>query len=189
MNYVILFDLDGVIADWSHRLPYIQLNKLDADTPIDLSPANDPKPYADWDAFYAAMPDDPIIEAGATLYNLLATQCLVLGHAIREKQIEADTPFIDLISCRPEKMRQVTLDWLNKNELIMPRNLHLRADNDDRPHWRIKLDMYEQFYEGRETVLVVFEDNAETIAAFRGMGITCYQVCDGIEPSRIITRH
>ena len=167
MSHVVLFDLDGVIADWSHRLP------LGVGT----------------DEFYAAMPNDAPIEAGCTIFNYLVMHCAMVNNEIVAKNIGMEMTFVDIISCRPNKMRQTTVDWLSANDLFMPRNLHLRADNDDRPHWRIKLDMYEQFYKGRENVLVLFEDNAETIAAFRGEGVCCYQVCDGIEPSRIITRH
>jgi FMN phosphatase YigB (HAD superfamily) len=47
-NYIILFDIDGVLADWSHRL---HLEKGS-------------------DEFYAAMQDDPILPS-TVIYNLM----------------------------------------------------------------------------------------------------------------------
>lgn len=167
MTHVVLFDLDGVIADWSHRLP------LGIGT----------------DEFYAAMPNDAPIEAGSTIFNYLVMHCAMVNNEIMVKNIGMDMMFVDILSCRPEKMRQTTVDWLSANDLFMPRNLHLRADNDDRPHWRIKLDMYEQFYKGKESVLVLFEDNAETIEVFRREGITCYQAQAGKQESKILLVH
>ena len=160
-SYVFLWDIDMVLADWSHRLPHIQ------------------KEPQDWPAFYEAMPNDPVIPAGAVLLNLLITQCQILGHAVVGGNVlGAEIPFIDVITCRPERMRQTTMEWFVKNELLAPRTMHMRADLDTRPHHVIKMEMYEKFYKGKEEILVVFEDSPETIKAFRNEGITVYQVCE-----------
>ena len=157
--YAFLFDLDGVIADWRPRLKH--------------------RDAGDWDTFYKEMPYDEVLPAGAVTYNLMATQCRILGHAIREKGLDADAPMVDIVTCRPEKMRAVTITWLASNGLIMPRNLHMRPDDDERPHHEIKLDMYRQFYEGKEAVMALFEDNLDIIQAFEAIGITCVHMREG----------
>lgn len=174
-SYVLLFDIDGCIADWSHRLHHIEITKIEGNQPIDIRPIMDPKPYADWDAFYAAMPDDPVLP-GATIWNLLANQAAMIQKAVIAKALNIEYPVCDILTCRPEKMRAVTVDWLERNGLMLPRALHMRADDDNRPHHEIKLEMYRQHYAGKEEVLAFYDDNADTIAAFKALGITCYHV-------------
>ncbi len=160
-SYVFLVDLDGVMADWSHRLPLIHQEQ------------------PDWEAFYAAMPADPVIPAGCVLFNFLVTQSQIIGHAIAAGNVHgAEVPFVDVVTCRPERTRQVTMEWFTANGLLAPRHMHMREDMDTRPHHIIKLDMYRQHYDGKEEVLVLFEDNTDTIKAFRDIGITVYQVCE-----------
>jgi hypothetical protein len=160
-GYALLFDLDMVLADWSHRLPLIQQEPPDRE------------------AFYAAMPADPPIPAGVVLYNMLITQAQIIGHAIQAGNVQgAEVPFVDVLTCRPERTREVTMQWFVDNGLLAPRAMHMREDLDVRPHHLIKLDMYRKHYDGKEEVLVLFEDNADTIKAFRDIGITVYQVCE-----------
>lgn len=176
-SYVFLFDLDMVLADWTHRLPLIHITKIDGDTPMDISPANDPKPIADWDGFYAAMPRDPVIPAGCVLYNFLVTQAQIVGHAVEAagKELQgAEVPYVDVITCRPERTRQVTMEWFVANGLLAPRRMHMREDLDVRPHHEIKMEMYQKYYAGKEEVLCLWDDNEDTIRAFRSIGVTVY---------------
>ena len=160
-SYVFLIDLDGVLADWSHRLPLIQQEPEDRE------------------AFYAAMANDPVIPAGCVLFNMLVTQAQIIGHAISAGNVTgAEVPFVDIITCRPERTRDTTMVWFEANGLLAPRRMHMREDLDTRPHSVIKMEMYEKYYKGKEEVLVLFEDNADTIKAFRDIGITVYQVCE-----------
>lgn len=154
-SYVILWDIDGCIADWSHRLPLIQ-------PPIGM--------VADWHSFYEAMPHDRTLP-GAVIWNLLANQAAMIQKAVAEKALDMDYPVLDVLTCRPNKMRAVTVDWFERNGLMLPRAMHMRADDDNRPHHVIKTEIYREHYEGKEDVLCVVDDNAETIAAFRALGI------------------
>lgn len=157
--YAIAFDLDGVIADWSHRLPLIQ-------------PTNGM--VSDWHSFYEAMPDDPTLP-GAVVYNLLANQSAMIQQAVIAKALNIDIPCVDVLTCRPEKMRAVTLEWFERNGLMLPRAMHMRADDDDRPHAEIKVEMWRQHYESDE-LLGIFEDNAAAIAAFKELGVATFHV-------------
>ena len=163
-SYCILWDLDGCIADWSHRLHYINNGETFPQ-----------QKRENIDAFYAAMPDDPVMP-GAAIWNLLANQAAMIQKAVIAKALNVDYPVCDILTCRPEKMRAVTLDWFERNGLMLPRALHMRADDDNRPHHEIKLEMYRQHYAGKEEVLAFYDDNADTIAAFKALGITCYHV-------------
>lgn len=157
-SYSFVFDLDGVLADWTHRLMY------------------------DGEKFYEEMLNDPAIPAGAVLFNMLVTQAQIIGHAIqhgKEVGVElqsAEVPFVDIWTCRPERTRLITQEWLGHAGLLMPRRILMRDDLDVRPHHRIKMEWYRNFYESKgEQVFLIFEDNADTIKAFRDEGITVYQ--------------
>ena len=177
--YALIFDIDGCIADWSHRLHYIRDFEVKGMRALGGLQVNQdrwyPLPNPDLDAFYAAMPDDPVLP-GAVIYNLLVNQSRYLHRQVSLGKVSAEWPAVDVISCRPEKTRAVTVEWFERNGLLQPRAMHMRADDDDRPHAEIKLEIYKEFYLGREEVVALFDDNAETIAAFREVGVPCYQV-------------
>lgn len=161
--YVFLFDIDMVLADWRPGRKFV-----DCDKP-------------DWPAYYQTLPDFPVIPAGAVLFNFLVTQSQIIGHAIQAGKGDlpegAEIPYVDVITCRPERTREATMNWFVANALLAPRQMHMREDMDGRPHHLIKLDMYRKHYEGKEEALILFEDNADTIRAFRDIGVTVYQTC------------
>lgn len=166
--YAFLFDIDGVLADCSKSIHHYNAGNIQE--------------------FHKEMAMFPIIHAGVVLYNFLVTQAQIIGHAITHGNIEgAEVPFVDLITARPERMRQTTMEWFESNGLLAPRNLHMRADDDFRDPSTIKLEIYHKHYFAKEEVLMLFEDNAETIRAFRDLGITCYQTLG--EASGIIRLH
>ena len=154
-GYAILWDLDQCIADWSHRLPL--------------------REAGNWTDFYAEIPNDPTLP-GAVLWNLLANQARMLEQAVIQKALNIDYPVLDVLTCRPERMREATVKWFEDNGLLQPRVMHMRRDDDIRPPQEIKVEMWRKHYEGVEEVLALFEDNADTIEAFREIGITCYHV-------------
>ena len=158
-SYVILFDVDSVLSDWNHRRHHY-------DDPATHELGNE------------LLPNDDPIPAGVVLYNMLLTQAQIISHAIVHANMkDAEIPYVDVITCRPERMRQATMEWFVKNGLLAPRSLHMRDDLDTRPHAEIKWEMYETYYKGKEECLVLFEDNPETTQYFRERGVTVYQVC------------
>jgi len=154
-SYSFIFDLDGVLSDWRHRL------------------------MLQGEHFHDAMISDPGIPAGVVLFNMLVTQAQIIGHAIQMGKVEgAEVPFVDIMTCRPERMRITTMQWMANTGLLSPRRLLMREDLDVRAHHIIKMEMYREYYRDKEEVLILFEDNADTIKAFRNEGITVYQVCE-----------
>jgi phosphoglycolate phosphatase-like HAD superfamily hydrolase len=130
---VVVFDIDGVLADVSHRLHYVRQR---------------PK---DWDAFFAAAGDDAVLEPGRE----------------RARQAAAEHALVYL-SGRPERLRQVTEDWLARHELP-PGLLLLRPDRDRRPVRLLKLQLVRRLARGADVVLVV-DDDPEVCAALRSSG-------------------
>lgn len=161
-SYVILFDLDGTLADCTHRIHLVKSND-----------------HPDWERFWDECSKDQPIAAGAVIYNLLCTQAMILGRQIKEGGIDADIPFVDIMTGRPEKLRGETIAWLTYSGLLMPRALHMRPDGDHRPDSVLKIELYERLYKDKETVLAVFEDRERCVKAWRTTGIPCFQVAEG----------
>jgi len=73
MRPLAVFDVDGVVADVRHRLPYVQRR---------------PK---DWKAFFAAAPLDPPLEQGVALARESAKDCEVVYVTGRPERCRRDT--------------------------------------------------------------------------------------------------
>ena len=96
-----IFDIDGTLADCSHRLPHIV--------------RTDGKPK-DWDAFFAGMRDDPPIKAIVTL----ARACIRGGWIL---------PIY--VTGRGDEHRAVTEQWLLANRLSGPLYMRKVGDRRD----------------------------------------------------------
>jgi hypothetical protein len=161
MNYAIIFDLEGTLADHSQRQHHLTGDD------------------SGWDAYWQDLGQDEPLAAGATIYNLLVTQCLQLGRMIHAGKAEADYPFVDILTGRPERYRPQTIEWMTTHGLLMPRKIHMRPDTDHRPDTIFKIDLYERVYKDKEMVLCVFEDRERVVKAWREAGVACFQVADG----------
>lgn len=130
---LVVFDIDGVLADASHRQHYV---------------AARPK---DWDAFFAAVGDDPVIEAGR--------QRLLAAAAEHE---------VILVSGRPESTRAATTAWLARHGLGDP-PLVLRADGDYRPAPVVKAGLLASLGR-RDDIMCVVDDDASVVKALAALG-------------------
>jgi hypothetical protein len=128
-------DIDGVLADPTHRLRFV-----------------DQRPK-DWDAFFAAAPDDPPLAEG-----LAVVRRLVDDHAIV------------YLTGRPERCRADTLAWLDRHGLP-PGRLVMRRPGDRRPARVAKLDLLRRLAADRP-VDVLVDDDAEVCAAAERAGFT-----------------
>ena len=70
---MVVFDIDGVVADARHRLHLVR---------------STPKQY---DEFYARVKDDPVLEAGVALYQSLSIQNEIMYLTGRRRSTETDT--------------------------------------------------------------------------------------------------
>lgn len=126
-------DIDGVLADVRHRLKHVRSR---------------PK---DWDAFFAAAPDDPVLEKGLETVHKLAEVCEVV-----------------YLSGRPEHCRQNTLDWFEKHG-VPPGQLLLRRRGDYRPARIMKVETLDRLSE-RAPVSVLVDDDPLVCRAAREAG-------------------
>jgi len=130
-----VLDIDGVLADVRHRLAHVQRR---------------PK---DWDAFFAAAPDDTPLPEGLDR----ATELAARGGII-------------YLTGRPERCRLDTETWLAAHGF--PRStLLMRPDTDRRPARMFKLDEVRRLA-ASGTIDVVVDDDALVVDTLAAAGFT-----------------
>lgn len=153
----IIFDMDGTLADVSHRMHLLDGSK-------------------DWDAFHGAMSDDAPVEAIAELARLMGKAAAAgLG-------IDA----VLVVTARHDDPRyaQMTREWLELHDIPCDR-LYMRRDGDMRRDHIVKSEILQQILDdGYEPVLAV-DDRPEVVAMWREHGITTLQ-CAPDEPGKSV---
>lgn len=125
-----VFDLDNTLADTAHRQHFLERRPRD------------------WDAFFAAAPQDPPLPEGVALALESARECEVV-----------------YLTGRPERCRRDTLDWLAAHGLPEGR-VYMRRDagpegggrGDRRPARFTKLDVLRRLARTREIRVLVDDD-------------------------------
>jgi hypothetical protein len=119
---VAVFDVDNTLAGTAHRQRFLET-----------------KPR-DWDAFFAAAPQDPPLAEGIALALRSAEECEVV-----------------YLTGRPARCRRDTLDWLAAHGLPQGR-VYMRSDGDRRPARVTKLEILRQLARGGEVRVLVDDD-------------------------------
>ncbi len=117
-----VLDIDGVLADVRHRLRFVQSR---------------PK---DWDAFFAAAPDDTPLPRGL----LRATEL-------------AERGAVTYLTGRPERCRADTETWLHAHGFPKARVV-MRPDHDRRPARQFKLEQVGLLAAATTVDLIVDDD-------------------------------
>ncbi|WP_328492519.1 hypothetical protein OHS59_07015 [Streptomyces sp. NBC_00414] len=117
-----VFDLDGTLADTGHRQRFLEGRPRD------------------WDAFFAAAPDDPPLAEGVALALEHARECEVL-----------------YLTGRPERCRKDTEAWIAAQGLPEGR-IRMRRNDDRRPARRTKLQILRELDRSREIRVLVDDD-------------------------------
>jgi len=117
-----VFDLDGTLADTAHRQRFLER------TP------------RDWEAFFAAAPEDPPLAEGVAMALSSAEECEVV-----------------YLTGRPERCRRATEDWLTEHGLPAGR-IWMRRNDDRRPARRTKLEVLRRLARDREIRVLVDDD-------------------------------
>ncbi|WP_216590090.1 LNS2 domain-containing protein [Streptomyces brasiliscabiei] len=117
-----VFDLDNTLADTAHRQRFLEGARRD------------------WDAFFAAAPQDPPLAEGVALARESAEECEVV-----------------YLTGRPERCRRDTVDWLAAHGLPEGR-IWMRRNNDRRPARRTKLEILRELSRTREIRVLVDDD-------------------------------
>ena len=155
MSKVILVDLDGTIADCSHRLHHIE---------------KDPK---DWESFFAKCGEDKPIESTIELLE---------NTVLHERNLYIDNDLaisVVFLTGRPERILTKTVKWImGHTPFIIGKRCHLlvRPDGDHRPAEVVKLEQVAKAGIKPEDILCVFDDDEKVCQAWKELGVTVYKV-------------
>ena len=145
---IVIFDIDGTLADIRHRLHHIKDGGRN------------------WDGFFEAAVDDKPIKQMIELLKSLMDYRVIL------------------VSGRPERIRKLTGDWLEKHQMTMGdydyEDLYMRPDGDHRPDYVLKkeiLGKIREDYPGEE-VLFVVDDRPSVVKMWREEGLICLQCAE-----------
>jgi FMN phosphatase YigB (HAD superfamily) len=153
MKYII-FDIDGTLADNSHRQHYLDGREKD------------------WDGFFSQMHLDCIVEAVRVVHDSLTS-------TDAKRPIYWPPKWkVVYVTGRYERYRKATATWLNRNLGYSgaPDALFMRADGDSRPDWIIKKEIMYREFGGPANVLMAFDDRKQVIDMWRHHGITVFDV-------------
>ena len=157
---VIVCDIDGTLAEVTHRLPFLYNNYKEG---------SKMKADRDWDAFFSHCYADPLIES--TKEKLLA--------ATEEYNVPREQ--VIFVTARPEKTRVMTEDWLDRHLPEFPANfIIMRPDNDRRPDTNVKEEIYHRFLKNKN-VIKIFDDRPAVIQMWHKYNLNVVDVGDGIE--------
>lgn len=149
MKNIILCDIDGTVADLSHRLHHVR------------PPEGQRK---NWAAFHAGVAEDAPHEDVRTIL-----WCL---HAASN---DAEVVYV---SGRNEVSRQATKAWLRQHNFPQG-DLHMRADGDFRSDDIIKEEILDGLGLTPEQVLCVLDDRQRVVDMWRRRGFRVLQVAPG----------
>jgi phosphoglycolate phosphatase-like HAD superfamily hydrolase len=178
---MIIFDLDGTLANIDHRRHHIDPTKRDDVYYHELSdlkqmkgwyylddvsyPKSRVKFKPDWKKFFddchLDRPNDAVMKIFVHL-------------AMKKNDIEIWTG-------RPEKLRAVTEEWLDQFlHVFMDKvRVKMRPDNDNTPDFELKEIWLRQEVEEGKEIEMVFEDRNRVVQMYRKLGIPCFQVDNG----------
>lgn len=146
MKYII-FDIDGVLADCSHRLKYIKGEKKDYG-----------KFYS-----YDEVIEDKVLEGGKEILESL--------------ELALDSmEYVDIafVTARNENCWEATADWLMSNFDGSYDQILMRPSNDWRPAHQVKEDLIKKHI-GFENILFAFDDDDKINEMYAKHGVMCYK--------------
>lgn len=139
----VVFDMDGVLSDAAGRQHLLE------------------HPFRDWEAFFQACGDDPLIEEVARLLEVLDA-----GHRIV------------LLTARPMRVQPHTLGWLDRFGLRW--DLLIMRDFGDYAAARTFKQRTVHELRSREFDLrLAFEDDPRNVHMFHGEGVPCVYIHSG----------
>lgn len=83
-----------------------------------------------------------------------------------------------IMSGRDEQFKDVTRAWLTKHEVFFD-EIWMRPNNDRRPDYIVKEELYDRYVLGQYNVKLVLDDRNQVVNMWRDRGLKCLQVADG----------
>jgi hypothetical protein len=139
----VVFDMDGVLSDAAGRQHFLE------------------SPRRDWDAFFEACGDDPLIEEVARLLHLLDDDLVVV-----------------LLTARPIRVQKLTLAWLDRYALRWDL-LVMRDHGDYRSSTIFKRRCVGELRDHGFELQLAFEDDRRNVDMFHAEGIPCIYLHSG----------
>lgn len=158
----VIFDVDGTIADCSHRRPLVERPKLQPDQPVADHMDQAVKWKPDWPRFHDLAhldtPIRPVIELAQALW----------WHGHR----------IVITTGRPATHWAILEQWLSDH--AVPRDdVYMRPAGDTRPDEVIKAELLERIRNDGYNPVLAIEDRSKVVAFWRSQGIICLQAAPG----------
>lgn len=139
----VVFDIDGVLSDAASRQHFIDSGRRN------------------WDAFFEACGDDPLIEEVATLLHLLDEDLQIV-----------------LLTGRPIRVQPQTTSWLKRYDLrwdlLIMRDFGDYAAAREFKRWTVA-DLRRFGFDLR----LAFEDDRRNLEMFRSEGVPCVYIHSG----------
>jgi len=151
-SFIYIFDLDGTLADISHRLHFIR----------GYSDSDEERKKVDWNAFNLACDKD---EPKWDIVELFSSLKQVSNIMICTGRMGT-----------PEVVKK-TLDWLAKYG-INPHGVYFRSDGDYRSDDVVKKEMLDEI-RMLGTVVAAIDDRDRVVDMWRDNGVTCLQCQKG----------
>lgn len=152
---LVVFDLDGTLADVTHRLHYIRPNPA-------IDPDTGKKVKRRFDLFHEACDQDTLITQVAYFYHLFTKD----PHST-----------VVVLSGRDHATYDKTVTWFKQNYLLMPDDLILKQGDQNTPdveQKRFQADRIEKKY-GRK-IDMVFEDRDRVVQMWKDRGTFVFNV-------------
>ncbi len=163
---MIIFDLDGTLADIEHRCYLIDSEKnvcRCGDGEVECPRHQFFKPR--WDAFFEACDKDKPNRSVIEVFDCLTMQ----GH------------IIEIWSGRSESVRQKTILWLIDHVPCFSSKvlLKMRPHGDSTPDDQLKEAWLDEALALGKRIELVFDDRSKVVKMWRRRGIPCFQVAEG----------
>lgn len=139
----VVFDLDGVLSNAAARQHYIK------------------GPQPNWEAFFLASADDPLIDEVATLIGLLSPELAIV-----------------LLTARPARIGELTVNWLKRYDLRWDL-LVMRRERDFRPARLFKQEAVREMRARDLDLKLCVEDDLRNVEMFRAEGLTALYIHSG----------
>lgn len=139
----VVFDLDGVLSDAAGRQHYLE------------------QPYQDWEAFFEACGDDPLIDEVARLFEVIH-----------------DDHRVVLLTARPIRVQPQTLGWLERYALRWDL-LIMREYGDYMASRMFKERTVQELRHYGFDLRLAFEDDRRNVEMFHTNDVPCIYIHSG----------
>ena len=143
LRRAVVVDIDGVLADAQGRQHHLSWDRRD------------------WDAFFDACGDDPVVDEVRTLLALLDVSLVVL-----------------LVTARPLRVRDLTLSWLEDHGLRWDL-LVMRPAEEHAPAVVFKRDEVDGLRDEGFVLELALEDDPRNRDMYQAAGVPCLYVHSG----------